>query len=96
VHSKATAAAVAPLFRKRRGARKVAAWGRSVVTSCSKTAPVSSFTARSQIELPAAGHQIVRVSSPAVAIGNPDPRSTRVGAPVASLRTSCQFVWVPR
>ena len=41
---------VAPLFMKNRGARNWFAAGRSAVTSCSKTAPLTSSTTRTQTE----------------------------------------------
>ena len=36
------------------------------------------------------------VSTPPVAMAKLAPMSTSVGAPLASLLTSCQRVWVPR
>ena len=39
---------------------------------------------------------MVSVSTPPVAMAKLAPMSTSVGAPLASLVTSCQRVWVPR
>ena len=39
---------------------------------------------------------MVSVSTPPVAMAKLAPMSTSVGAPLASLLTSCQRVWVPR
>ena len=96
MQSKATAAAVAPLFMKSRGARNWFAAGRSAVTSCSKTAPLTSSTTRTQTDPAFGDAAMVSVSTPPVAMAKLAPMSTSVGAPLASLVTSCQRVWVPR
>ena len=70
--------------------------GRSAVISCSKTAPVTSLTARTQTDDPFGGAAMNRVSTPPVAIAKGAPMSVRVGAPVPSFATSCQREWVPR
>lgn len=51
---------------------------------------------RTQTELPFGGAAMNRVSTPPVEMAKDAPMSVRVGAPVPSLATSCQRVWVPR
>ena len=70
--------------------------GRSAVISCSNTAPVTSLTARTQREAAFGAAAMNRVKTPPVAIAKLAPMSVSVGAPVASLVTSCQLAWVPR
>lgn len=94
--SKATAAAVAPVFMNSLGDKNWVAAGRSAVISCSKTAPETSSTTRTQTELPFGGAAMNRVSTPPVAMAKLAPMSVSVGAPVPSFMTSCQRVCVPR
>lgn len=64
--------------------------------SCSNTAPETSSTTRNQIERPLGGAAIKKVSNPPLVMPKDAPMSFSVGAPVPSLATSCQRVWVPR
>ncbi len=69
---------------------------KSAVISCSKTAPVTSLTARTQTEMPFGGAAMNKVSTPPTAMAKGAPMSVRVGAPVPSFVTSCQLACVPR
>ena len=64
--------------------------------SCSKTAPLTSSTTRTQTDPAFGDAAMVSVSTPPVAMAKLAPMSISVGAPLASLVTSCQRVWVPR
>jgi hypothetical protein len=79
-----------------RGDRNWVLAGRSVVISCSNTAPETSSTTRTQAELPLGGAAMNRDKTPPVAMAKLAPMSVNVGAPVPSFATSCQRVWVPR
>ena len=68
--------------------------GRSAVISCSKIASDTSSTTRTQTELPFGGAAMSRVSTPLVAMAKLAPLSVKADAPVASLATNCQRVWV--
>lgn len=64
--------------------------------SCSRTAPETSSTTRTQTELLFGGTAMNSVSTPPVAIVKLAPMSVRVGAPVPSFEANCHRVWVPR
>ena len=66
------------------------------MTSCSKTAPLTSSTTRTQTDEAFGAAAIVSVSTPPVAMAKLAPMSVSVGAPLASLLTSCQLACVPR
>jgi hypothetical protein len=69
--------------------------GRSVVISCSKTAPVTSFDHPHPDGLPFGGAAMNRVSTPPVAMETAPHvgQRRRAGAVIV---TSCQLAWVPR
>ncbi|WP_206677634.1 hypothetical protein, partial [Tabrizicola fusiformis] len=52
--------------------------------------------AQETLTLPFGGAAMKSVNTPPVAMAKPVPMSDSVGAPVPSLATSCQRVWVPR
>lgn len=74
-------AAMAPLCMNSRGERNWVLAGRSALVACSKTAPETLSTTRTQIEPPVGGAPLQRVSTPPVAMATDAPLFASVAAP---------------